>query len=168
MSIPSVFSPIFPREEEFCSRNHSRACVQLSLQKKMWISYLSSEILGAHQRPFQNRPRGKLQLFSTASRFIPERIFLLVFSHARFHVSHFSTSPSDRKASPSSVDTASQRCARFLDNKQVSQAEILENYQALPFCSRVSKRQRARSRYSCEHFRDHHKVLCCSRVSMTT
>ena len=47
--------------------------------------------------------------------------------HARFHVSHFSTSPSDRKASPSSVDTASQRCARFLDNKQVSQAEILEN-----------------------------------------
>ena len=88
--------------------------------------------------------------------------------HARFHVSHFSTSPSDRKASPSSVDTASQRCARFLDNKQVSQAEILENYQALPFCSRVSKRQRARSRYSCEHFRDHHKVLCCSRVSMTT
>ena len=47
--------------------------------------------------------------------------------HARFHVSHFSTSPSDRKASPSSIDTASQRCARFLDNKQVSQAEILEN-----------------------------------------
>ena len=48
----------FPRREDFCSRNHSRACVQLSLQKKMWIAYLSSEILGAHQRPFQNRPRG--------------------------------------------------------------------------------------------------------------
>ena len=30
-------------------------------------------------------------------------------------------------------------------NKQKSQAEILENYQALPFCFRVSKCQRARS-----------------------
>ena len=40
--------------------------------------------------------------------------------------------------SPSSVGAASKRCVRLLDNKQKSQAEILENYQALPFCFRVS------------------------------
>ena len=58
MSIPAAFSPIFSEKGRILlTESFSRMC-SAQLAEEMWISYLSSEILGAHQRPFQNRPRG--------------------------------------------------------------------------------------------------------------
>ena len=58
MSILAAFSPIFSEKGRILFTESCSGMCSAQLAEDMWISYLSSEILGAHQRPFQNRPRG--------------------------------------------------------------------------------------------------------------